>query len=73
MSNRFAGVRESMMEHERKQRALYPDYDIPQEDLLLPIEEEQLVWADYRDKEVADHMKVVAKAFGMEDLDDEQT
>ena len=31
MSNRFAGVRESMMEHERKQRALYPDYDLPEE------------------------------------------
>lgn len=73
MSNRFAGVRDSLAEHERLQRRLYPDYDIPQEDLLLPIEEEQLVWADYRDKEVADHMKVVAKAFGMEDLDDEQT
>ena len=32
MSNRFAGVRESMTEHERKQRATYPDYDFPIEE-----------------------------------------
>lgn len=35
MSNRFEGVRQSLAEHERKQRALYPDYD-------LPIEEDEI-------------------------------
>lgn len=73
MANRFANIGKATEENEKRIREyVLEKHKQTLERLAQLPPEEQPVWAQYRDQVVAEHMKKVAKAFGIEEEDDDE-